>query len=123
MGDLNYRISLSYNETRNFLQDNNWSSLLEKDQVGNTLINSDCDQSFELISQTFDSLRWKENRGRCSTVGMKGTFTLLRLINTPATPMLTPEKRRKIGELRHGIYSYSVYFTLLGGTNKFNFVA
>ncbi|KMZ62626.1 Inositol-1, 4, 5-trisphosphate 5-Phosphatase-like protein [Zostera marina] len=33
LGDLNYRISLSYNETRNFLQDNNWSSLLEKDQL------------------------------------------------------------------------------------------
>ncbi|CAH9133616.1 unnamed protein product [Cuscuta epithymum] len=33
MGDLNYRISLSYEETRSMLEDNDWDFLLEKDQL------------------------------------------------------------------------------------------
>ncbi|XP_052197048.1 type I inositol polyphosphate 5-phosphatase 5 [Diospyros lotus] len=32
-GDLNYRVSLSYEETRLLLEDNDWDSLLEKDQL------------------------------------------------------------------------------------------
>ncbi|KAG1365561.1 hypothetical protein COCNU_12G005610 [Cocos nucifera] len=32
LGDLNYRIALSYSETRKLLEDNNWDALLEKDQ-------------------------------------------------------------------------------------------
>ncbi|GAB4847304.1 Type I inositol polyphosphate 5-phosphatase 5, variant 2 [Ancistrocladus abbreviatus] len=32
-GDLNYRVSLSYEETRTLLEDNKWDSLLEKDQL------------------------------------------------------------------------------------------
>ncbi|KAH6803848.1 DNAse I-like superfamily protein, partial [Perilla frutescens var. frutescens] len=32
LGDLNYRIGLSYEEARHLLEDNNWESLLEKDQ-------------------------------------------------------------------------------------------
>lgn len=34
LGDLNYRVSLSYEETRFLLEDNDWDTLLEKDQVG-----------------------------------------------------------------------------------------
>ncbi|XP_038988267.1 type I inositol polyphosphate 5-phosphatase 10 isoform X4 [Phoenix dactylifera] len=33
LGDLNYRIALSYSETRMLLEDNNWDALLEKDQL------------------------------------------------------------------------------------------
>lgn len=33
LGDLNYRVSLSYEETRTLLEENNWDALLEKDQV------------------------------------------------------------------------------------------
>lgn len=33
LGDLNYRIALSYHETRRFLQVNNWDALLNKDQL------------------------------------------------------------------------------------------
>ncbi|KAK9154471.1 hypothetical protein Sjap_001951 [Stephania japonica] len=33
LGDLNYRIALSYSETRRLLQYNDWDSLLEKDQL------------------------------------------------------------------------------------------
>nr|XP_019708711.1 type I inositol polyphosphate 5-phosphatase 10 isoform X3 [Elaeis guineensis] len=33
LGDLNYRIALSYSETRKLLEDNNWDALLEKDQL------------------------------------------------------------------------------------------
>jgi hypothetical protein len=33
LGDLNYRVALSYEETRVFLEDNDWDTLLEKDQV------------------------------------------------------------------------------------------
>ncbi|MCE3050684.1 hypothetical protein HAX54_047884 [Datura stramonium] len=33
LGDLNYRVSLSYEETRLLLEDNDWDSLLEKDQL------------------------------------------------------------------------------------------
>ncbi|KAM7523721.1 hypothetical protein LguiA_013623 [Lonicera macranthoides] len=33
LGDLNYRVSLSYEETRVLLEDNNWDTLLEKDQL------------------------------------------------------------------------------------------
>ncbi|RAL53086.1 hypothetical protein DM860_016321 [Cuscuta australis] len=33
MGDLNYRISLSYEETKLLLEDNDWEFLLEKDQL------------------------------------------------------------------------------------------
>ncbi|XP_047335110.1 type I inositol polyphosphate 5-phosphatase 5 [Impatiens glandulifera] len=33
LGDLNYRVSLSYDETKLLLEDNNWDSLLEKDQL------------------------------------------------------------------------------------------
>lgn len=33
LGDLNYRIGLSYQEARLLLEDNNWESLLEKDQL------------------------------------------------------------------------------------------
>ncbi|CAL5374028.1 unnamed protein product [Camellia sinensis] len=32
-GDLNYRVSLSYEETRLLLEDNDWQSLLERDQL------------------------------------------------------------------------------------------
>ncbi|KAK4383270.1 Type I inositol polyphosphate 5-phosphatase 5 [Sesamum angolense] len=34
LGDLNYRVGLSYDEARLLLEDNDWESLLEKDQVG-----------------------------------------------------------------------------------------
>ncbi|KAK7247448.1 hypothetical protein RIF29_42331 [Crotalaria pallida] len=33
LGDLNYRVSLSYEETRVLLEDNDWDTLLEKDQL------------------------------------------------------------------------------------------
>ncbi|XAR73348.1 hypothetical protein NMG60_11007292 [Bertholletia excelsa] len=33
LGDLNYRISMSYEKTRLLLEDNDWDSLLEKDQL------------------------------------------------------------------------------------------
>ncbi|XP_030535074.2 type I inositol polyphosphate 5-phosphatase 5 [Rhodamnia argentea] len=33
MGDLNYRVSLSYEETRSLLEGNDWNTLLEKDQL------------------------------------------------------------------------------------------
>lgn len=33
LGDLNYRVSLSYEETRILLEDNDWDRLLEKDQL------------------------------------------------------------------------------------------
>ncbi|XP_022870252.1 type I inositol polyphosphate 5-phosphatase 5-like, partial [Olea europaea var. sylvestris] len=33
LGDLNYRVALSYEETRFLLEDNDWDSLLEKDQL------------------------------------------------------------------------------------------
>lgn len=33
LGDLNYRMALSYEETRVLLEDNDWDTLLEKDQV------------------------------------------------------------------------------------------
>jgi len=33
LGDLNYRVALSYEETRVLLEDNDWDTLLEKDQV------------------------------------------------------------------------------------------
>ncbi|KAJ7956851.1 type I inositol polyphosphate 5-phosphatase 5 [Quillaja saponaria] len=33
LGDLNYRVALSYNETRDLLEDNDWDTLLKKDQL------------------------------------------------------------------------------------------
>lgn len=33
LGDLNYRVALSYDETKFLLEDNDWDTLLEKDQV------------------------------------------------------------------------------------------
>lgn len=33
LGDLNYRVSLSYEETKILLEENDWNTLLEKDQV------------------------------------------------------------------------------------------
>lgn len=33
LGDLNYRIALSYSETKRFLEHDNWDALLEKDQL------------------------------------------------------------------------------------------
>ncbi|CAM8904916.1 unnamed protein product [Rhodiola kirilowii] len=33
LGDLNYRVALSYEETRHLLEDNNWDTLLGKDQL------------------------------------------------------------------------------------------
>ncbi|KAM1064182.1 hypothetical protein EV2_029031 [Malus domestica] len=33
LGDLNYRIALSYSETQKLLMDNNWDALLDKDQL------------------------------------------------------------------------------------------
>ncbi|CAA3029496.1 type I inositol polyphosphate 5-phosphatase 5 [Olea europaea subsp. europaea] len=33
LGDLNYRVALSYEETRLLLEENDWNSLLEKDQL------------------------------------------------------------------------------------------
>ncbi|KAK5775856.1 type I inositol polyphosphate 5-phosphatase 5-like [Gossypium arboreum] len=33
LGDLNYRVALSYEKTRTLLEDNNWDILLEKDQL------------------------------------------------------------------------------------------
>ncbi|KAF8411493.1 hypothetical protein HHK36_004045 [Tetracentron sinense] len=33
LGDLNYRVALSYDETKLLLEDNDWDSLLEKDQL------------------------------------------------------------------------------------------
>lgn len=33
LGDLNYRVSLSYEDTRMLLEDNDWDKLLEKDQL------------------------------------------------------------------------------------------
>ena len=36
LGDLNYRVSLSYEETKTLLEENEWDILLEKDQVSTT---------------------------------------------------------------------------------------
>jgi hypothetical protein len=33
LGDLNYRMTLSYEDTRTLLEENDWDALLEKDQV------------------------------------------------------------------------------------------
>jgi hypothetical protein len=33
LGDLNYRVSMSYEETKMLLEENDWNTLLEKDQV------------------------------------------------------------------------------------------
>uniref|UniRef100_A0A452ZDN5 Inositol polyphosphate-related phosphatase domain-containing protein n=1 Tax=Aegilops tauschii subsp. strangulata TaxID=200361 RepID=A0A452ZDN5_AEGTS len=33
LGDLNYRISLSYEDTKKLLTENNWDALFQKDQV------------------------------------------------------------------------------------------
>jgi hypothetical protein len=33
LGDLNYRVVLSYDETRSLLEENDWDTLLENDQV------------------------------------------------------------------------------------------
>jgi hypothetical protein len=33
LGDLNYRVVLSYDETRALLEENDWDTLLENDQV------------------------------------------------------------------------------------------
>jgi hypothetical protein len=33
LGDLNYRISLSYEDNKKLLTENNWDALFEKDQV------------------------------------------------------------------------------------------
>ncbi|KAI4317241.1 hypothetical protein L6164_025130 [Bauhinia variegata] len=33
LGDLNYRVSLSYDETRDLLEENDWDTLLQKDQL------------------------------------------------------------------------------------------
>ncbi|KAE8706945.1 Type I inositol 1,4,5-trisphosphate 5-phosphatase CVP2 [Hibiscus syriacus] len=33
LGDLNYRVALSYEKTRSLLEENNWDTLLEKDQL------------------------------------------------------------------------------------------
>ncbi|GLT93404.1 hypothetical protein SLE2022_111980 [Rubroshorea leprosula] len=33
LGDLNYRVALSYSETRKFMQEKNWDALLSKDQL------------------------------------------------------------------------------------------
>jgi hypothetical protein len=33
LGDLNYRIALSYADTKKLLMENNWDALFEKDQV------------------------------------------------------------------------------------------
>ncbi|KAL5700161.1 phosphoinositide 5-phosphatase [Ranunculus cassubicifolius] len=35
LGDLNYRIALTYSETKKLLEENNWDALLEKDQLNN----------------------------------------------------------------------------------------
>jgi hypothetical protein len=35
LGDLNYRVALSYDETKSLLEDNDWDTLLERDQVFN----------------------------------------------------------------------------------------
>jgi hypothetical protein len=40
LGDLNYRIALSYAEARKLLDENNWDALFEKDQVLPTGIHS-----------------------------------------------------------------------------------
>lgn len=37
-GDLNYRVALSYQETRSLLRNNDWNSLLERDQVIHQLL-------------------------------------------------------------------------------------
>ena len=41
LGDLNYRVTLSYDETRVLVEDNDWDTLLENDQVCKTLHFSD----------------------------------------------------------------------------------
>ena len=38
LGDLNYRISLSYEDTKKLLTENNWDALFEKDQVNSKLL-------------------------------------------------------------------------------------
>jgi hypothetical protein len=38
LGDLNYRISLSYEDTKKLLTENNWDALFENDQVNNLTI-------------------------------------------------------------------------------------
>ncbi|URE02976.1 endonuclease exonuclease phosphatase family domain containing protein [Musa troglodytarum] len=62
LGDLNYRIALSYNEARTLLEDNDWDSLLGRDQAWNhTSILSICNThdllTLELTTTVEDGAR------------------------------------------------------------------
>ncbi|CAN6208199.1 unnamed protein product, partial [Urochloa humidicola] len=79
LGDLNYRVSLSYEETRTLLEENDWDTLLEKDQ------------------------------GECSGGGRKGRSASRRRTSTRRTPTPTPARRpsrRRSGGRRHGATGY-----------------
>lgn len=119
---MNYRIALSYSETKTLLDKNAWDTLLNKDQVSQSVPFLPRNQVLVLItnsnkkklnrfigSETNYSSRLKETQVECSKDGMKEKSSLHQLISTLITLMLTREtlakKRRTREELRPGIYS------------------
>nr|GMC60123.1 type I inositol polyphosphate 5-phosphatase 5 [Ipomoea batatas] len=55
LGDLNYRLSLSYEETRQRLEDNDWDSLLQKDQ--NPRLFDQSSHPVGVVGHVFDDCR------------------------------------------------------------------
>jgi hypothetical protein len=61
LGDLNYRVSLSYEETKTLLEENEWDILLEKDQVSYQLLHMN--RIFQIRYSVTTEKRSKNTRG------------------------------------------------------------
>ncbi|KAK8970671.1 Type I inositol 1,4,5-trisphosphate 5-phosphatase CVP2 [Platanthera guangdongensis] len=86
LGDLNYRVALSYEDTRTLLEENDWDALLEKDQ-----------------------LNVEREAGRVFVGGKRERSTLLQPTSTPTTLMNMLESqrsRRKNAEPLRGVIVY-----------------
>ena len=59
LGDLNYRIALSYSEAKKLVEANDWGSLFEKDQVTDQMYCSLQSLIFENSPNSFNI--WKNN--------------------------------------------------------------
>ncbi|XP_022848677.1 type I inositol polyphosphate 5-phosphatase 5-like [Olea europaea var. sylvestris] len=76
LGDLNYRVASSYEETRLLLEDNDWDSLLEKDQVGGNLLIW-CDRilwrgnGIEQLSYIRGESRFSDHRPVCAVFAVE----------------------------------------------------
>jgi hypothetical protein len=117
LGDLNYRIALSYSEATKLVEANDWGTLFEKDQVNKLICIAYCVKKRLRVLQVFiwlSELNSSRLKGRVefSEGGMRARSSLLQHTSTHGIPIAMQARMpcpRRREEHRHGMSFDNTY--------------